>query len=201
MKPLARQILTFLCLAFLFSLVPYGLMIRSHHIGVGNGVVVRMIMWCPAAAAFATCAIFRNHTRSLGWGWHPIRFEAPGYLLPLAYAIPVYAVMWIAVPGSFAGRAFEEKAAASLSMSSSPHFATFGLMIPMLATLGVIGSLANALVRLQRWHHSGLFARLLYADGNCGRLHPGMAASQIRQPMAMRASPRQSQSFHPGNLG
>jgi membrane protease YdiL (CAAX protease family) len=40
---------------------------------------------------------------------------------------------------------FEQKAAASFSLPSSPHLATFGLMIPMLATLGVIGSVANAL--------------------------------------------------------
>lgn len=145
MKPLARQIVAFLCLVFLFSSLPYFLMIHSHHIGAGNRLVVRMIMWCPAAAAFATCALFRIDTRTLGWSWRPVRYEALAYLLPLAYAIPVYAVTWIAVRGSFALDTFEQHAAKSLSMSASPHLATFGLMIPMLATLGVIGSLANAL--------------------------------------------------------
>jgi uncharacterized protein len=145
MKPIGRQILTFLCLVFVFSMVPYILMIHSHHIGAGNGLVVRLVMWCPAAAAFATCAIFRIDTRTLGWGWRPIRYEVLGYLLPLVYAIPVYVVTWIAVSGSFALPAFEQRAAASLSLASSPHLATFGVMIPMLATLGVIGSMANAL--------------------------------------------------------
>lgn len=145
MKPLARQIVTFLCLVFLFSSLPYFLMIHSHHIGAGNGLVVRMIMWCPAAAAFATCALFRIDTRTLGWSWRPVQYEALAYLLPLAYAIPVYAVTWIAVRGSFALNTFEQEAAKSLSMSASPHLATFALTIPMLATLGVIGSLANAL--------------------------------------------------------
>jgi len=192
MKPLARQILTFVCLVFLFSMVPYLLMIHAHHVMAGNGLAVRLIMWCPTAAAFATCALFRIDSRTLGWSWRPIRYEAIGYFLPLAYAIPVYVVTWIAMPGSFALRAFEEKAAASLSMSSSPHLATFALMIPMLATLGVIGSLANALgeeigwrgfllPRLTRqfgftlgctvsgliwavWHYPGL----LWADYNAG---------------------------------
>jgi uncharacterized protein len=145
MKPLARQIVTFLLLVFLFSMVPYVLVIHAHHIAAGNGLVVRLVMWCPAAAAFATCAIFRIDTRTLGWSWRPIRFEALGYLLPIACAIPVYLVTWIAISGSFALPSFEERAAASLSMPSSPHLATFGLMIPLLATLGVIGSLANAL--------------------------------------------------------
>jgi membrane protease YdiL (CAAX protease family) len=145
MKPLAKQIVTFLCLVFLFSSLPYFLMVHSGHIGAGNGLVVRLVMWCPAAAAFATCALFRIDTRTLGWKWRPLRYEALGYYLPLLYAIPVYVVVWIAVRGSFALSAFESEAAESLHMPGSPHFATFGLMIPMLASLGVIGSLANAL--------------------------------------------------------
>lgn len=145
MKPLARQIVTFLCLVFLFSSLPYFLMIHSHHIGAGHGLVVRMIMWCPAAAAFATCALFRIDTRTLGWSWRPLRYEALAYVLPLAYAIPVYIATWLSIRGSFALSAFESEAAKSLSMPASPHLATFGLMIPMLATLGVIGSLANGL--------------------------------------------------------
>ncbi len=44
MKPLAKQIVTFVCLVFVFSSLPYFLMIHSHHIGAGNGLVVRMIM-------------------------------------------------------------------------------------------------------------------------------------------------------------
>ena len=145
MKPLAKQIVTFLCLVFLFSSLPYFLMIHSHHIGAGNGLVVRLVMWCPAAAAFATCALFHIDTRTLGWNWRPLRFEALAYFLPLLYAIPVYVVTWIAVHGSFALKVFESAAAESFSMPSSPHLAAFGLMIPLLATLGVIGSLANAL--------------------------------------------------------
>jgi uncharacterized protein len=145
MKTRAREIITFLILVFLFSSLPYFLMIHAHHIGAGNGLVVRLVMWCPAAAALATCVLFRIDVRTLGWGWRPVRFEVLGYFLPLLYALPVYVVVWIAIPGSFALAAFEKAAAASLNMPSSPHFATFGLMIPMLATLGVIGSVANAL--------------------------------------------------------
>lgn len=145
MKPRGREIVTFLVFVFLFSSLPYFLMIYSHHVETGNGLVVRMIMWCPTAAAFATCALFRVDTRTLGWSWRPVRYEAMGYLLPLLYVIPVYLLTWIAVLGSMALKDFEQKAAASLSLTSSPHLASFGLMIPMLATLGVIGSMANAL--------------------------------------------------------
>jgi len=145
MKPRAREIVTFLILVFAFSSLPYFLMIYSGHIGAGNGLVVRLVMWCPTAAALVTCALFRIDLRTLGWSWRPVRFERLAYALPLLYAIPVYVVVWVAVPGSFVLGAFEKAAAASLSMPSLPHVAMFGLMIPMLATLGVIGSIANAL--------------------------------------------------------
>lgn len=145
MKPPAKQIPTFLFLVFLFGSLRYFLMIHSVHIGAGNGLVVRLVMWCPAAAALASCALFRIDVRTLGWSWRPVRFEALAYRLPLLYAAPVNIIVWIAIPGSFALAVFEKAAAEWLSMPSSPHVATFGLMIPMLATLGVTGSVANAL--------------------------------------------------------
>ncbi|MFY9938465.1 MAG: hypothetical protein WAK33_16420 [Silvibacterium sp.] len=52
MRPLAKEILTFLVLVFLFSSVPYALMIHSHHIGSGGGLVVRLVMWCPGLCGF-----------------------------------------------------------------------------------------------------------------------------------------------------
>jgi hypothetical protein len=37
MKPLAKQIVTFLFLVFLFSSLPYFLIIHSHHVGRDTG--------------------------------------------------------------------------------------------------------------------------------------------------------------------
>jgi len=145
MRRLAKEILTFLVLVFLFSSVPYALMIHSHHIGSGGGLVVRLVMWCPTFAALATCALRHIDPNTLAWNWRPAKYEAYGYLLPLIYAIPVYAVTWIAIKGSFALHSFEAALATSFNMPEWPQLATFGLGVPLLATLGVIGSLANAL--------------------------------------------------------
>jgi uncharacterized protein len=145
MRPLARQIVTFLALAFGFSSIPYALMTHTHHIAAGGGMVVRLVMWCPALAAFATCALYRIDLATLGWNWLPGKYEAYGYLLPLLYAIPVYVVCWIAVSGSFALGAFETSTASAFGMEKWPRLATFGLEIPLLATLGVVSSLASAL--------------------------------------------------------
>jgi uncharacterized protein len=145
MRPLARQIVTFIALVFGFSCLPYALMIHTHHIGAGDGFVVRLVMWCPTFAALATCALYRIDLATLGWNWRPAKYEALGYFLPLLYATPVYLACWIAVKGSFALGAFETPVAASFGLVDHPHLATFGLEIPLLATLGVVMSLANAL--------------------------------------------------------
>ena len=78
-------------------------------------------------------------------GWRPARYEAWGYFLPLIYAIPVYVACWVAIKGSFDLSSFETAAADSFGLPGWPHLATFALQLPLLATLGVIGSLTNAL--------------------------------------------------------
>src|SRR5579863_5860699 len=106
MQPRARQIVTFLALVFGFSCVPYALMIHTHHIAAGGGLAVRLVMWCPAFAAFFTCALYRIDLATLGWNWRPVKYEVRAYFLPLVYAVPVYLACWIAVKGSFALAAF-----------------------------------------------------------------------------------------------
>jgi membrane protease YdiL (CAAX protease family) len=144
-QALVRQVVTFLVLVFLFSCIPYALMINTHHIGAGGGMVVRLLMWCPTLAALATCALYRIDLANLGWKWRPAKYEACGYFLPLLYAIPVYAVCWIAVKGSFALGNFETATAHSLGLERWPNLANFRLEIPLLATLGMVVSLASAL--------------------------------------------------------
>jgi hypothetical protein len=50
MHTLARQIVTFLALVFGFSCVPYALMIHTHQVGAGGGLVVRMVLTIGATA-------------------------------------------------------------------------------------------------------------------------------------------------------
>jgi len=151
MQPRLREIVTFLALAFGFSSLPWAIMIHTGHVAAGGGLPVSLLMWCPAFAAFATCALHRIDLATLGWNWRPAKYEAYGYFVPLLYALPVYIVCWIAVRGSLALSAFETAAAASLGLTDHPHLATFGLEIPMLAVAGMIGSLARALGEETGW--------------------------------------------------
>ena len=145
MKPISKQILTFLFFVFLFSSVPYELMIHSGHIGAGNGMVVRLVMWCPTFAALATSAVYKIDLATLGWNWRPAKYEWLAYLLPIFYALPVYLGCWIFVSGSFDYAGFSKHFADSYYLPQMPNLATLGLGLPLLATLGVVMSMGTAL--------------------------------------------------------
>jgi uncharacterized protein len=145
MRPLSKQIFTFLLLVFAFSSLPYFLFIHSGHLSVGNGMAVGLVMWCPAFAALATCAIFGIDVRTLGWNWRPSRYPAWSYAIPVLYALPVYLATWIAIPGSFAFQAFAAERATAFGFPAWPRAATLLLAIPAYATVGVIASTARAL--------------------------------------------------------
>lgn len=142
---LTRQILTYILLVALFSSAPYSLIIHSGHLAVGNGMGVFLLMWCPAAAAFASCRLLRIDTSTLGWRWRPTRYEGWAYLLPVLYALPVYAATWLLVRGSFGFSAFSAQAAAAFGFPHSPHATVWFLALPSYATVGVIGSMSHAL--------------------------------------------------------
>lgn len=145
MRSNARQILTFIVLVVAFSSVPYTLILHTGHLGAGQGMAVRLLMWCPAFAALTTCAIFGIDLGSLGWKWRPAKYEWTAYLLPLVYALPVYIITWIAIGGSFAFNAFAQQTAASYGLGHWPRLACAGIGIPLIATLGLPLSMANAL--------------------------------------------------------
>jgi hypothetical protein len=106
MRPLAKQILTYLALVFTFSSLPVYVMVHSGHVGAGDGLVAGLMVWCPAFAALTTCWLFRIDLATLGWNWRPAKYEAWAYFIPIIYALPVYIATWALIPGSFAFAAF-----------------------------------------------------------------------------------------------
>jgi len=163
MRPLANQLLTFLLLVFAFSSLPYYLMIHTGHIGAGNGMIVSLVMWCPAFAAFITCAFFRIDIRTLGWKWSP-RYVVWAYVIPVLYTLPVYLITWVVIPGSFAFSRFAAPLASAFGFPDWPRATTLGLAIPLYAVLGVISSTARALGEEIGWR-GFLLPRLVQQTG------------------------------------
>jgi len=187
MKSTARQIITFLVLVFVFSSIPYVLMIHTGHIRAGDGMAVRLIMWCPALAALATCALFRIDLATLGWKWRPARYEGLAYILPWIYALPVYVACWIAVKGSFGFGAYERHISTSYGLTHWPRLAALGLGIPLTASLGMTGSLSTALGEEIGWR-GFLLPRLTHQFGfTVGCLFSGLVWALWHYPALLWA--------------
>ena len=145
MRTLTKQIVVYLALAFGFSSLPYYLIIHTGRLGTGAGMAVSLIMWCPGLAALVSCALFRIDLANLGWNWRPAKYEIWGYVIPLIYALPVYIATWLLIRGSFAFYDFAKPMAESFGFPNAPLATTLFLGIPVLAIVGVVGSLSRAL--------------------------------------------------------
>jgi membrane protease YdiL (CAAX protease family) len=164
MRPLGRQILVFLLLAFAFSCLPYYLIIHSGHVLVGNGLGGALLMWCPGLAAIVTCALLRIDVASLGWNWRPLRYQLWSYAIPILYALPVYLVVWVLMRGSFSFSDFANPLGTAFGFPQHPRAAALLLAVPAYATVGVIGGMARTLGEEIGWR-GFLFPRLVQRTG------------------------------------
>src|ERR1700674_5983303 len=97
-----KKIAVFYGLTMAFSGVFNALVLHAGKMDAGNLLYVTGSMWSPAFAAFATKAIFGERIRDLPWKWGAVRYPWLGYLIPIAYTLPVYLVVWSGGFGGFA---------------------------------------------------------------------------------------------------
>src|SRR6476469_8156818 len=106
-----KKIALFYGLTMLFSGIFDGFVLHAGKMDSGNLLYVTGSMWSPALAAFATKAIFREKICDLPWKWGASRYAWLGYVIPIAYALPVYLVVWMGGWGGFAGADFVNRIA------------------------------------------------------------------------------------------
>src|SRR5436190_1310371 len=129
-----KKIGLFYGLTMLFSGIFDGFVLHAGKMDAGNLLYVTGSMWSPALAAFATKRIFGERIRDLPWKWGPIRYPWLGYLIPIAYALPVYLVVWIGGLGGFANAEFIKQTAAQFGWSNFPPALTHTLFIQSIFT-------------------------------------------------------------------
>lgn len=139
-----KKIVVFYALTLACSSLFYWLILRSS-LGAGGGFYVTGIMWCPAVAALATKRIFRENVNDLGWKWGEYRFQLQSYLVPLAYALPVYLVVWLTGLGGFPNEEFVTKTAASMGWAGASTATVILGYVALSATIGVLISTSRAL--------------------------------------------------------
>ncbi len=146
----------FLTLLCAFSGAAYALIIHSHHEGAA---LSRFTMWCPGFAALCTCLLLRIPLGTLGWGWPARRYLRLAYFLPLIYAAPVYLLTWLIIRGSFSLKTYEATMSGIYGLARWPALGTFGVAMPLLFTITVIGTAVWALGEELGWR-GFLFPRL-----------------------------------------
>lgn len=140
-----KTLITFFLFFSILTTLPYGLIIHSGHIDAAEGHLATLLMWSPAFAALATCKLRNISLGELGWKWQPSQYVALAYILPVLYALPVYALTWMLVSGAYVPQEFVKESATSFGFPHWPRLAAFALSVPAFATGGVIRSMANAL--------------------------------------------------------
>ena len=147
-EPTARvwkKIGLYYALTMLFSGVFDAFVLHAGRMESGNLLYVTGSMWSPALAAFATKRIFRESIRDLPWNWGPSKYAWLGYVIPIAYALPIYLVVWTGGLGEFAPPAFIRQVADQFGWSNFPPGLTLTLFVLLTASLGMVGKASRAL--------------------------------------------------------
>jgi membrane protease YdiL (CAAX protease family) len=140
-----QKIGLFYFLTMLFSGGFGAFILHAGRMDAGNLLFVTGSMWSPALAAFATKAIFRESISELPWRWGGTRYSWLAYLIPVAYALPVYLLTWLSGLGAFAGRDFVDQIAKDFGWQNFPGALALALFIIITASLGMVGKISRAL--------------------------------------------------------
>ena len=119
--------------------------LHAGRMDAGNLLYVTGAMWSPALAALATKTIFRESIRDLPWRFGNSRYVWLGYLIPLAYALPVYLLVWITGLGGFIPVDFVRQTATQFGWLNFSPTLTIALFVLFTATLGLVGKMSRAL--------------------------------------------------------
>jgi len=147
-EPAARvwkKIAVFYGLTLLFSNVFNFFELHAGKMDAGNLLYVTGAMWSPGLAALITKRLFGEPISELPWRWGGARYAWLAYLIPIAYALPVYLIVWLTPFGGFLDQDFLARTAAQFGWSNFPPTATLTLFVILTATLGLVGKTSRAL--------------------------------------------------------
>ena len=140
-----KKIACFYALTMIFSGAFDAFVLYAGKMDAGNLLYVTGAMWSPALAAFATKWLFDESIREMPWALGRSRYVWLGYLIPIAYALPVYLVVWLTGLGAFADAEFVRRTAETFAFPAFPPAVTLVLFVLLTASLGLVGKTSRAL--------------------------------------------------------
>lgn len=139
-----KKVAVFYGLTMLFAGVFDAFVLHAGKMDAGNLLYVTGAMWSPALAAFATKAAFGESVRDLPWRFGPAKYAWLGYLIPIAYALPVYLFVWVTGLGPF-NSSLLSQVAKDFGWETFPPKLVLLLFVVLTATLGMVGKASRAL--------------------------------------------------------
>lgn len=138
-----KGLVTYLVLTFALSSIFYYLIISKGTVSAGGSYVLGL-MWSPGVSALLTRLLWQRNLGGMGWGWGKTRYQLMSYALPLAYAGPVYLLVWLFGWGGL-DFAVAEEVVTRLGMDTLSPSLTVLVFLVVAATLGVAMSCVSAL--------------------------------------------------------
>lgn len=110
-----------------------------------NGPYTTGLMWSVGISAVLTCLITKRDLKSLGWGWGKWKYQWLSYVIPLGYLVISYGIIWGADLGGFYNTGFVERIRNAYDIAGWSDGSVLLIYIAFTATIGMTGSLSNAL--------------------------------------------------------
>lgn len=139
-----KKIVCFYALTMIGEGIFSAFVIHAGKMEAGNLLYVTGAMWSPGLAAMATKKIFGENVRDLPWRWGGANNAWLAYLIPLAYAMPVYLIAWVTGFGAF-NEPMLAKTAADFGWQNLPMPLVLVLFVLFTATLGMVAKTSRAL--------------------------------------------------------
>jgi uncharacterized protein len=140
-----RAVLTYIAYTAALSSIFY-LAIALSNDGGGDWIdYTGCLMWCPAAGAFLTCKHLGRGISTIAWRWGDPRYQVACYLIPLAYASVIYAIIWIAGFGGFPFKPFVALVTKDFGYGMLPSAVSIPLYLLFTGTIALIKDFATVL--------------------------------------------------------
>lgn len=166
-------------LTFALSAVPLAVIISAGSMKAAGTIWVVFVAWSPGVAAIITQLVSHRSLRGLGWGWGKTRYQALGYLLPLAYTSLTYALVWLFGLGGISDRLPTGTARFLLIIFIGP---VFNLIATVGEEIGWRGLLVSELTKLTGYTGASLISGLIWAVWH----YPGILFADYNNPATPR---------------
>jgi uncharacterized protein len=139
-----RGIYLYLKLTLTLSAPLWILIIWSGHLNMAFGLIIPVLMWCPAIAAWGTCRLTGRDFRKIAWNWPKATQLVRAYFIPLGYASLAYGLVWAMHLAGW-NKQFVAAAVQDLGLKELPTWASLTICLILMATGGVIENLSTTL--------------------------------------------------------